>query len=199
MDLASARGREIAGRQAQLVQQQGLARLRNAMDRIEPQAVEAIVLEPVQAHSRSRRRGPRHPVVDGLSPGRARRHEEVGRVAGQIISLRAEMVVDDVEKHHQAAQMRFINQRLEVFRPSVAAVRRIEQHAVIAPIAPPGEIGDRHQLDRGQAGLDHMVELLDRAAKAAGRRERAHMQLEQHGIVPRPAAPIRRLARRSDP
>ena len=100
------------------------------------------------------------------------------------------MIVDHVEKHHEAAQMRGVDQRLEVLGASVAAVRRVEQHAVIAPVAPAGKIGDRHQLDRGEAGLRYMVELVDGGAKAALRRERAHMQLDERGVLPGPPAPI---------
>src|SRR5262249_16541085 len=56
-----------------------------------------------------------------------------------------------------------------------------------------GEIRDGHQLDGGDAGIGHMVELVDRGAKRALRRERADMQLEDYGIVPWPPAPLSRV------
>jgi len=49
--------------------------------------------------------------------------------------------------------VRGIDKRLEILRPAIGAVGRIEQHAVIAPVTAAREIRNRHQLDRGQAGL----------------------------------------------
>ena len=103
------------------------------------------------------------------------------------------MIVDDVEKHHQAALVRGIDQRLEILRPAVGAVGRVKQHAVVAPVPAAGEIGDRHQLDRGEARVGDVVELVDGAAKRALLGERADMQLEKHAFVPRPADPAARL------
>ena len=108
--------------------------------------------------------------------------EELRRIAAEIIPFRPEVVVDDVEKHHQAALVRGVDQRLEIFRPAIGAVRREEQHAVVAPVPAAGKIGDRHQLDRGEARLGDMVELVDRGAKRAVARERADMQLEKDSI-----------------
>ena len=41
---------------------------------------------------------------------------------------------------------------------AIGGVRRIEQRAVIAPAAIAGELGDRHELDRGDAELLQMIE-----------------------------------------
>ena len=144
MDRAAARGRQIAGRRAQFTQQHGLAGLGDCVNRIEPQAVEPVLLEPVQRIFNREGADLRDTIVDRLAPRRLRRHVEPGRIAGQIVTFRPEMIVDDVEKHHQPAQMRFVDQRLQVFGPAIGAVRRIQQHAVVTPVAPAGEIGDRH-------------------------------------------------------
>ena len=95
--------------------------------------------------------------------------EEGRRIAAEIISLGAEMIVDDVEEHHQPAQMCFVDQRLQIIGPAIGAVGRIPQHAIIAPAAAAGEIGQRHQLERGDAGRDEMIELVDHGAIGAFR------------------------------
>ncbi len=85
--------------------------------------------------------------------------------------------------------MRGRDQRLEVFGPAVARIRRKGQHAVIAPIPRAGEIGERHQLDRGDAEIPQPVELGHRRTIGSRARERAEMQLVNDGFAPRPAAP----------
>ncbi|MNL87172.1 hypothetical protein D3C87_2161990 [compost metagenome] len=50
---------------------------------------------------------------------------EKRRIGGEIVSVRTEVIVDHVEKHRHATLMGGVNQRLEIFRPSIAALRRI--------------------------------------------------------------------------
>jgi len=66
--------------------------------------------------------------------------EEGRRIAAEEIALRAEVIVDDVQKHRQPAQMRLVDQRLEVLRPAIGAVGCIPEHAVIAPAAAAKEV-----------------------------------------------------------
>jgi hypothetical protein len=100
MDQASARGRKIAGRSAQLAEQQGAARFGDGVHGIEAQSVETIAIEPMQGILDREGAHLRDPVVDRLSPGRVRRSEEIRRVAGEMIPFRTEMIVDDVEEDH---------------------------------------------------------------------------------------------------
>ena len=109
--------------------------------------------------------------------GVLRSAKELRRVAREIISLRAEVIVDDVEKHHQPARVCGIDQRLEIVGPAVDAVRRKQQNAVVTPVPASGKIRDRHQLDRGDPGRREVVELVDDAAEGAGLGERSDMQL----------------------
>jgi hypothetical protein len=77
----------------------------------------------------------------------------------QVVALRAEVVVDDVEQHHQPAGVGGVDQRLEVLRAGRSGCpARTAEHAVVAPVARAGEVGDRHQLDGGDAELDEVVE-----------------------------------------
>ena len=101
------------------------------------------------------------------------------------------MVVDDVEQHHQPALVRGLDERFQVLRAAVGRIRRIGQDAVVAPVPPARKIADRHDLDRGDAELDEMVELVDRGAERALGREGADMQFVENRLVPGPAAPPR--------
>ena len=103
------------------------------------------------------------------------------------------MVVDDVKQHHQAAAVRGVDERLEIFWPAVGRIRRKPQHAVITPVAAAEEIRDRHQFYCGKAGAYDFVETIDRGSKRPARRECADMQFEDDRLMPRPAAPSRRL------
>ena len=108
------------------------------------------------------------------------------RIERQIISVGAEMIVDDVEKNHQPEAVRGVDQRLEIVGRAVAAVRRKRQHAVVAPIARAGKFRDRHQLDGGDAELGEPRQFARHAGEAA---EQAGMQFVDDRFVPGPAAP----------
>ena len=82
-----------------------------------------------------------------------------------------------------------IDQRLQVVRRAIGIVRRIGQHAVIAPAAPAREMGDGHDLDGGDAEMGKVRQALDGGAEGAFRREGADVQFVEHGLLPRPALP----------
>ena len=86
--------------------------------------------------------------------------------------------------------MRGIDQRLEIVRAAIGAVRRIKQDAVIAPVPAAGKIRNRHQLDRGEARGGDVIEPLDRRAEASFACERTDMQLKKYALVPGAAGPI---------
>ena len=176
---------------AEIVQQRDLAGLGDGIHRIQPQPVEAIFAQPVQRILDREGAHLRHPVIDDVAPGRLRLREEGGRIAAEVISLGAEVIIDHVEKHHQPAQMRLVDQRLEIVGAAIGAVGRVPQHAVIAPVARAGEIRKRHQFQRGDAGCREMIELVDHGAVGALRREGADMGFDQDGFLPRASAPVR--------
>ena len=95
--------------------------------------------------------------------------EEVVGIGVQIVPVRPEVVVDDVEHHHQPARMRRVDEGLQIVRRAVGLVRRVEQDAIIAPAAIARELRERHQLDRRDAGLGEVVEPLGRGGKASPR------------------------------
>ena len=158
------------------------------MDGIEAQAVEAIFDEPVQRVVGEEAADFPVAKIDRRAPRRRQiLAKHLGRVGMQIISVGSEMIVDDVEKDHQAVIVRGVDQRLQFVGRAVAAFRRKRQNAVVAPIARAGEIRDRHQFDGGYAEFGKPRQFADDAVKAA---EHAGMQFVEDGFVPRPAAPI---------
>ena len=84
------------------------------------------------------------------------------------------MIIDDVEKNHQAVTVRGIDQRLKIVGRAVAAFGRERQRAVVAPVARAGKFRDRHQFDGGDAELGKARQFARDAGKAA---EQAGMQL----------------------
>ena len=93
------------------MQHRGLAGLREDMvDRIQPQAIEAIVAQPRERILDREGAHLRHAVVDCAAPWRVRIGEEARCIAAEKISLGPEVVIDYVEEHRQPAQMRLVDQ-----------------------------------------------------------------------------------------
>jgi hypothetical protein len=66
-------------------------------------------------------------------------------------AVRAEVVVDDVEHDAQTVAMGCVDEAAQLLGPAIGASGRPPIDAVIAPVPPAREVGDRHQLDRGDA------------------------------------------------
>ncbi len=135
----------------------------DGVDGIEPQAVEAIFLEPEQGvvnEEVADRAAGAAVEVDRIAPRRlVPIGEELAGVGVEIVPLRAKVVVDHVEHHRDAAPVRGIDQGLELVRCSVRRLRREREHAVVPPAAGSREIGYRHELDHRDAQLREVLEL----------------------------------------
>src|SRR5262249_49585497 len=134
----------------------------------------------------------RDSIINRCSPWRVCGSEEGRSIATEIIALRAEVIVDDIQKHHQGARMRSIDKRPQIVGRAVGAVRCIKQNAVVAPVPPPGKVGDGHELDSSDAACCDMVEFADCRAEAALRREGSDMQFQDRRLSPWPTAPVSR-------
>lgn len=163
------------------------------VNRVHPQAVEAELLDPVERvvdEEIAHRAGRLAVVVDGRTPRRlVRGVEELRAVGMQVVAFGAEVVVDHVDQHHQAEPVGVVDQRLELVGRAVGGVRREGQHAVVAPVALARKVGQRHELDRGDAQLGQRVKALPRGRESAFGREGADVQFVDHRLLPRPAAP----------
>ena len=190
MNLPAAR--DLAQPRRNLGEQMVCAVVLDRVHRVEPQPVEMELLDPergVLDHEFAHRFRALGVVVHRRAPGRVMQIVEDRRIGGEVVAVGAEVVIDHVEQHHDAAGVRGVDQRFQIVGVAVAGIRREQQHAVIAPVAAARKLRHRHQFDRGDAELGEIVQPLDRGREGALGREGADMQFVDHRLVPRPAAP----------
>src|SRR5450631_504541 len=106
---------------------------------------------------------------------------EVWAEACQIVAGGAEVVVDDVERHGQSCPVAGINETFQTVRAAIDLVLGEPEHAVIPPVPLPVEVVDRQDLHVGNAQPYEVVEPFDRGIEGASCRERADVQLVEHG------------------
>ncbi len=70
--------------------------------------------------------------------------KELRRIDGKIVSLRAKMVIDDIQQNHDSAGVGALHQAFQIFRAAIGAIRCKSKHTVITPIALTGKISNRH-------------------------------------------------------
>ncbi len=173
-----------AGRQ--LGQEMARAVIGNGMRRVEPEPVNVIFVHPVARILDEER--PHHVAVlavevDRRAPRRVVPVRDVVRTERHCIrAVRTEMVVDDVEEYGEAEPVRGVHEMTQVVRRAVAARRREQGHAVVAPVARPGKIGDRHQLNRGCPKLGDRAEPSRDARERPFGTERADVQLVEDDV-----------------
>ena len=179
----------------QFGQDMGLAVVDDRMHGVEPQPVEAVLVQPVQGvvdEVIADGTGVLAVEIDRRTPGRMVPFGEEGLgVGAEIVTFRAEVVVDHVQEDHQVAAMRLVDQALQVVRGAVGIVGGIGQNAVVTPSPASREVGQRQELDRGDAEIGQMVQLAADAVIGALVGEAADVEFIQDGLFPRAAAPIR--------
>src|SRR5262249_41400190 len=126
---------------ARLMHVEGLRGFQNAVTRCAPKADESIPFKPMQGVPDRKGADCRHAIINGMSPRRVSAGEECRRVTMEVVTFRANMVVDDVEENHEPARMRFVHQRAQIVGPPIGAVRPKKKDAVITPIPPSREAG----------------------------------------------------------
>src|SRR5262245_59796111 len=101
---------EVSHGLAEVLQDRWLPRFQQRMNRVEAKAVEAVALEPVERVADGESANLWDAISDGVSPGRMSAGDEWRRVPVQVVTFRAEMFVDHVEKDHEPAGMRLVDQ-----------------------------------------------------------------------------------------
>src|SRR6266545_1113150 len=81
MNLASGFSGELAHGLAEFVKKRGPARLDHGVHGVEAQAIQAVMMQPMQGVVDRKPAHLRHAVVDRTAPWRLRRREEGGRIA----------------------------------------------------------------------------------------------------------------------
>ena len=69
----------------------------------------------------------------------------------QVISFRAEMVVNHIEHYRQPNAMSGINQSLQPFRTAVIGLHCVRRRAVVSPVTSARAGRDRHDLNHSDA------------------------------------------------
>ena len=167
------------------------AGVEDRLDRVEPQAIEVELGDPVRrvlhdilAHRGLVEREPVAPLAALGVPVQRRPLEH--RVAGG-----AEVVVDDVEDHGEAERVRAVDEPPQVVRRAVVVGGRVEVHAVVAPVVAAGALGERHHLDRRDPDVGEVGQgARGRLPRALGR-ERPDVQLVEDVAIARDASPAR--------
>ncbi len=134
--------------------------------------------------------------VDGFSPRRAVVGGEVRAEAVGVVSNRTEVVVDDIEDHRKPVLVAGVDEALQGVRTTVAFSDGEERDTVIAPAEVAWELGDRHQLDVGDAEPGEKREALDGGVKGASLRKGAHVHLVKNGAAERGSRPVCVLPRK---
>ena len=135
--------RGVAGPDGEFVEDVGLGLVDDGVDRVEPQPVEVELLDPVERvvdGEVTHRPAVRAVVVHRSAPGRVvPLREEARRVERQVVPVRPEVVVDDIEDDRDSPEMGRLDEGLHVLGAAVGLVRSVGQHPVVAPVPTPGK------------------------------------------------------------
>ncbi len=141
-------------------------------------------------------------VVHAVTPvGVMALREIVAGERGEVVSVRAQVVVDHVENDADPERVRGVDEAPEVVGPTVEARRSVEVHPVVAPPELSGEVGDRHHLDDRDSEVGERGKVGARGVPRPLGSERAHVHLVEALPLERAATPAAvgpREARRID-
>ena len=151
------------------------------MCRVQPQAVQVVLVHPVQSILGQELSDLEGMVTVEIDPGApwalVTRREVVRAERVEVRTVWAHVVVDHVEQHGESDPVCSIDETAEVLRRAVAARRREQRDAVVAPVARSRKVANRHQLDRGHTERPQVRKaLLDTGERTLGT-ERADVQL----------------------
>ena len=152
--------------------------------RVEAQAVDVVLAEPVPGiveHELAHPLTVRPVVVDRIAPGRVIAiGEVVVRERPQVIAVRPEVVVDDIQDDGQPVLVGGVDKAFEAVWAAVHVAGREQVDAVIAPVARARELGNWQRLERRHAKRRQPRHLLDRAVEGAVECKRADVELIDH-------------------
>ena len=177
----------------QLVQQMIRAEVEDLVDRVEPQRVDMVLSQPVQRvvdEEASNLGALRTIEIDRGTPWRAITVGKVGAILAQVVSFRAEMVVDDVQHHREPFAMTSVDQPLQPQRSAIYGMRRVKVGAVVPPVARAGKRRHRHELDRRDAQVAQVGKPANNTVESSLGREGSGVQLINYEIFQRAAFPI---------
>jgi hypothetical protein len=168
-------------------------RIVDVLRRVESQPVQVILGDPVTHVAEDElTHGPRVAVVevDGVAPvGDVLLAEVRLRVFGEIVPVRADVVVHDVQNHADTFVVRPIHESAKVVRRSIHMERSEQIDPVIAPAKSPGEFGDRHDLEDCDSESRELGDMFGGARPVAVQCECPDVHLVHHLAFGRNASP----------
>ena len=180
-DQNAARACGVARRGGQLGDDIARGVVEDLLGGVEPQPVEMEFAHPIGgvfAHEFPHRSGALAVEIDGIAPFVLVFVGDVGgREKRQVIPVRPEMIVDDVENDAEPEPVRRIDEGAQIVRRPVKPRRREQRDPVIAPAEPARKFRDRHHFDDADADLLQERQLVDRGRPRAFAREGADMHL----------------------
>ena len=166
------------------------ARVEDRVDRVQPQAVDVELTHPVARvldEVAPDAGAVRAVEVEGAPPWGLVAIREVRPELGKVVPLGPEMVVDDVEEDGEALRVAGVHEAAQPLRTAVGRLRRIEVNAVVTPVARARELGDRHELQRGDPQVGQPREMRDDGFEGARGRGGAHVELVEDEVHARAA------------
>ncbi len=158
---------------------------------VKAQAVEAELRQPVQRRIDNKLTHRGHVIGDAVPPrGHAFRVEEVRGQLRQVVTLRSEMVKDNIQHHRQPQTVGGIDKGFQLIRRTVGTVRGIQQYAVVTPATVTSGLGDRHQLNHGNAERGQVRQFVGGRAEGALRGKGPDMKLINNALFPGAALPV---------
>ncbi len=183
-------GHRLRDGDPQVVQERRGIGIDDCVRGVEPQSVEAVVDQPCARVFDEERAHVGDAQIDRGAPRRVvALGEERRRVRVEVVPFGTEVVVDHIEQDGEPARVRGADEALEIAGFSIAGKGREREHAIVTPVARPGERPKRHQFDRRHAERPQVVEPLGGGGVRPVKRERADVQLVDHVLVPRPSVP----------
>jgi hypothetical protein len=184
-EAAAAPVAELRDERAELAPERHGRGVDDAVDRIEPQRIDVVLVEPVQrvAAQEAPHLVAAGPVdVDRRAPRGVVAVAHVRREPLEVVALGAEVVVDHVEHDRETPRVAGVDEPSQTVGPAVGRLRRPQVDAVVAPVAGAGELRDGHDLERGDAELDEVVEPRDRRVERALGGEGPDVHLVDHEL-----------------
>ena len=163
------------------------------MRRIQAQPVEVKLVDPVPRVGGKKvayRPGSRPVEVEGIAPLTPIAGGDVllGELT-QKIPGRSEVVVDDIQDHPDAQLVGPVHETAEIVGLAIEPGGSEQVHTVVPPPEFPGEVGDRHDLEKGHSDLRERRETGNGGGPGSIGRERPDVELidDRAGSGPRPA------------
>ena len=121
-------------------------------------------------------------VIDGIAPRGFVACREVGTELREVISLIAEVVVDDIEEDGKAALVGGIDEAAKRGGTAVVGLHGVEADAIVAPVAWAGYGVEGHEFDGGDAEVVEIFEAMDGGVESGLGGKGADVEFVEHKL-----------------